>query len=291
MGLSIYTHNQDAADFRATPVYGSCSFSLRFSDMGTMHKHWKNIDGKWINEVHGICNEINGVSYSVSWDDGPGATFITKAKEFTQAEAFKLFGGPKFDSNAATGKWTQQYPKEGCDFSVSLKFRAYKQGNYANTTSYMTLIKWLTYMTSPLHEFNIMAEIDNIKDALGNAKEAGEEFANQLNSMSENGRVNYSAWEKVGQFTNEIEKTLKSMGTSSRSHITLLVQVGDLIKMNSNVDWFIESWNFKPSQHLAKPEKDECEIGMPLYCDFEVTLRTNTKLSNSAFKSILNISD
>lgn len=285
MSLSIYNHDEDSSNFKNTPVYGSCSFSLRFSQNGLFNSQFQSIHGKMINEIHGICDDVNSISYSVSWDDGPGAALASKIKEFSSAEAFKLFSGRGYNSNPATGQWTQQYPKEGAGLSVTLKFRAYTEGNFANTTSYLTLIPWLTYITSPLSDFSINKEFENIRDALTNAKLTGETVGNQLNSMEENGRLNWSVLKDVAEVMQGIENKLTQLATSSRSQVTCLLQVGDYIKMNPNIDWVVESWSFIPSMQMVKSSSNS--IGMPLYCDFEVTVATNTKLSSDKLKSIL----
>lgn len=287
MALSIYNHDEDSTDFRKTPVYGSCSFTLKHYPGNKFLSGFKAIDGKRISEITGICDEVSSISYTTTWEDGPGATFVSKIKDFTQSEAFKMFGGPFLDSNPATGQWTQQYPKEGCNISVSLKFRAYKQGKpsaqgqgYANTTSYMTLIQWLTYITSPQHDFDVGAELSNIGSALSNAKEQGEQFGEALNKINDNGRINKGAAQKAAALAEAVENSLTGMASTSRSQVTCLLQLGDIFKMANGVEWIVESWDFTPSIYLG-------ESDMPLYCDFNISLSTNEKLSSSKLKSIL----
>ena len=200
MGLSIYTHDQDSTDVSNTHKATSCAFKIGLStrSYNGAVKKLPEIQGQRIMEIKGIADDAIELGYATEWGESPGAKAVASIKEFTRAEAFKMFSGTVFNSNAATDKWTQIVPKDSSSLSVAIKFRAYYKANFLNTNSYMTIIPWLTFLTSPMMEFSLTNEIDNIVGALKNAKTAGEELGKELNSVAEsNGQLSEKALKTI----------------------------------------------------------------------------------------------
>ena len=72
-------------------------------------------------EIKGIADDAIELGYATEWGESPGAKAVASIKEFTRAEAFKMFSGTVFNSNAATDKWTQIVPKDSSSLSVAIK--------------------------------------------------------------------------------------------------------------------------------------------------------------------------
>lgn len=278
MSLSIYTHDNDSADISDTDRFGSCQFGIGLSpqSFGPAVRNLPLIQGKRITKIFGVADETISIGYSTEWGDSPGAKLANKLKEFTRSDAFKMFSGKVFNPNVATDKWTQQYPKDGAFVSAGIKFRAYFKANYLNSNSYMTIIPFLIYVTSPMTDFSLLTEISNIKNAVVNAKKEGENLGKELSAAtSKNGTFTDTA---VGA-AESLAKSIKELSTDSRGTATFVFSFGDLIKGSNDVDWIIESWKFTPSMPMTKDN-------YPLWVDFEVNLQTNQKLSYSRLKKI-----
>ena len=278
MGLSIYTHDQDSTDVSNTHKAKSCSFKIGLSpkSYNGAIKQLPEIQGQRIIEIKGIADDAIELGYATEWGESPGAKAVASIKEFTRTEAFKMFSGTVFNTNAATDKWTQIVPKDSSSLSVAIKFRAYYKANFLNTNSYMTIIPWLTFLTSPMMEFSLTNEIDNIVGALKNAKQAGEELGQELNSVAEsNGQLT----DKAKTVLDKIVKTLEKLSTNSRGTATFTLSYGDLIQAADDVDWIIKDWSFTPSIPCG-PENN------PLWVDFQINMETNEKLSYTKLEKI-----
>lgn len=278
MGLSIYTHDQDSTNVSETHKAKSCSFKIGLSpkSYNGAIKQLPEIQGQRIIEIKGIADDAIELGYATEWGESPGAKVAASIKEFTRAEAFKMFSGTVFNSNTATDKWTQIVPKDSALFSVAIKFRAYYKANFLNTSSYMTIIPWLTFLTSPMMEFSLINEVDNIVGSLKNAKQAGEELGQELNGVAESN----------GQFTDKAKKalakiveTLTTLSTNSRGTATFTLDFGDMICADDDVDWIIKDWSFTPSVPCG-PENN------PLWVDFQINMETNEKLSYTKLEKI-----
>lgn len=281
MSLNIYTNDGSSNPLAKTPVARSCGFVISLFPNPTFTKQWPKINGGYIRSIEGIANESSSVSYATSWENAPGAIILDKIKEFTRAKAFKLFSGPRFDPNVATNSWTQQMPKDGANLSVTLNFRAYKQGKFMNTSSYLTIIQYLIFATSPLHDMDFMTEITNIGDAVSNAKKAGEKLGEELSGVTAEGNeIDETKLRSAEKVLESLEKTFKSLGTSSRGMVTFSLEVGDVIHASNTIDWIIKDWTMQPSPQFT-------EKGFPLWCDFTINLETNEKLSSTRLQSIL----
>ena len=278
MGLSIYTHDQDTTNVSETHKAKSCSFKIGLStkSYNGAIKQLPEIQGQRIIEIKGIADDAIELGYSTEWGESPGAKVAASIKEFTRAEAFKMFSGTVFNSNTATDKWTQIVPKDSSIISVAIKFRAYYKANFLNTSSYMTIIPWLTFLTSPMMEFSMINEVDNIVGALKNAKQAGEELGQELNGVAEsNGQLT----DKASKALDKIVKTLTKMSTNSRGTATFTLDFGDMISADDDVDWIIKDWSFTPSVPCG-PENN------PLWVDFQINMETNEKLSYTKLSKI-----
>ena len=278
MGLSIYTHDQDSTNVSETHKAKSCSFKIGLSpkSYNGAIKQLPEIQGQRIIEIKGIADDAIELGYSTEWGESPGAKAVASLKEFTRAEAFKMFSGTVFNSNAATDKWTQIVPKDSSIISVAIKFRAYYKANFLNTNSYMTIIPWLTFLTSPMMEFSLTNEIDNIVGALKNAKQAGEELGKELNSVAEsNGQLTDKAIKAI----HTIEEKIIKLSTNSRGSATFTLDFGDMISADDDVDWIIKDWSFTPSVPCG-PENN------PLWVDFQINMETNQKLSYTKLEKI-----
>ena len=278
MGLSIYTHDQDSTDVSNTHKAKSCSFKIGLSpkSYNGAIKQLPEIQGQRIIEIKGIADDAIELGYSTEWGESPGAKAVASIKEFTRTEAFKMFSGTVFNTNAATDKWTQIVPKDSSSLSVAIKFRAYYKANFLNTNSYMTIIPWLTFLTSPMMEFSMINEVDNIVGALKNAKQAGEELGQELNSVAEsNGQLTVKAITAL----EKIVKTLEKLSTNSRGTATFTLDFGDMISADDAVDWIIKDWSFTPSVPCG-PENN------PLWVDFQINMETNEKLSYTKLSKI-----
>ena len=280
MSLSIYTHDNDTAIIDKTDKFTSCSFEIGLSTMSFQGavKQLPEIQGRRIMSIHGVADDAIEVGYSTAWGESPGAKAVATLKEFTRTDAFKMFSGNYFNSNAATDKWTQIIPKDGTNISVAIKFRAYYKANYLNANSYMTIIPWLTFLTSPMTEFSLTTEIDNIVGALSNAKAQGQELGRQLNSVAQSN----------GTFTEEAVNTLhtifhniEAMSTTSRGTAVFTLQYGDMIRKNDKVDWIIKDLSFTPSVQCGPNDQ-------PLWVDFNINMETNQKLSYENLSKIFN---
>ena len=278
MGLSIYTHDQDSTDVSNTHKAKSCAFKIGLSSKsynGAI-KQLPEIQGQRIMEIKGIADDAIELGYSTEWGESPGAKAVASIKEFTRAEAFKMFSGSVFNTNAATDKWTQIVPKDSSSLSVAIKFRAYYKANFLNTNSYMTIIPWLTFLTSPMMEFSLTNEIDNIIGSLKNAKQAGEELGQELNGVAEsNGQLT----DKAIKALKKIDETLTKLSTNSRGTATFTLDFGDMISADDDVDWIIKDWSFTPSIPCG-PENN------PLWVDFQINMETNEKLSYTKLEKI-----
>ena len=278
MGLSIYTHDQDSTDVSNTHKATSCAFKIGLStrSYNGAIKQLPEIQGQRIIEIKGIADDAIELGYSTEWGESPGAKAVASIKEFTRAEAFKMFSGSVFNSNTATDKWTQIVPKDSSIISVAIKFRAYYKANFLNTNSYMTIIPWLTFLTSPMMEFSMINEVDNIVGALKNAKQAGEELGQELNGVAEsNGQLT----DKALKALDKIVKTLTKLSTNSRGTATFTLDFGDMISADNDVDWIIKDWSFTPSVPCG-PENN------PLWVDFQINMETNEKLSYTKLEKI-----
>lgn len=278
MGLSIYTHDQDSTDVSNTHKAKSCSFKIGLSpkSYNGAIKQLPEIQGQRIMEIKGIADDAIELGYSTEWGESPGAKAVASIKEFTRTEAFKMFSGTVFNTNAATDKWTQIVPKDSSIISVAIKFRAYYKANFLNTNSYMTIIPWLTFLTSPMMEFSMINEVDNIVGALKNAKQAGEELGQELNGVAEsNGQLT----DKAITALEKIVKTLEKLSTNSRGTATFTLDFGDMISADDAVDWIIKDWSFTPSIPCG-PENN------PLWVDFQINMETNEKLSYTKLEKI-----
>lgn len=278
MGLSIYTHDQDSTNVSETHKAKSCSFKIGLSpkSYNGAIKQLPEIQGQRIIEIKGIADDAIELGYSTEWGESPGAKAVASIKEFTRAEAFKMFSGTIFNSNTATDKWTQIVPKDSSIISVAIKFRAYYKANFLNTNSYMTIIPWLTFLTSPMMEFSLTNEIDNIVGALKNAKQAGEELGQELNGVAEsNGQLTDKAIKAI----HTIEEKIIKLSTNSRGSATFTLSYGDMIQAADDVDWIIKDWSFTPSVPCG-PENN------PLWVDFQINMETNEKLSYTKLEKI-----
>ena len=278
MGLSIYTHDQDSTNVSETHKAKSCSFKIGLSpkSYNGAIKQLPEIQGQRIIEIKGIADDAIELGYSTEWGESPGAKAVASIKEFTRTEAFKMFSGTVFNTNAATDKWTQIVPKDSSSLSVAIKFRAYYKANFLNTNSYMTIIPWLTFLTSPMMEFSMINEVDNIVGALKNAKQAGEELGQELNGVAEsNGQLT----DKAKTALDKIVKTLEKLSTNSRGTATFTLDFGDMISADDAVDWIIKDWSFTPSVPCG-PENN------PLWVDFQINMETNEKLSYTKLSKI-----
>ena len=278
MGLSIYTHDQDSTNVSETHKATSCAFKIGLStrSYNGAIKKLPEIQGQRIMEIKGIADDAIELGYSTEWGESPGAKAVASIKEFTRTEAFKMFSGTVFNTNAATDKWTQIVPKDSSSLSVAIKFRAYYKANFLNTNSYMTIIPWLTFLTSPMMEFSLTNEIDNIVGALKNAKQAGEELGQELNGVAEsNGQLTVKAKTAL----DKIVKTLEKLSTNSRGTATFTLDFGDMISADDAVDWIIKDWSFTPSVPCG-PENN------PLWVDFQINMETNEKLSYTKLEKI-----
>lgn len=278
MGLSIYTHDQDSTNVSETHKAKSCSFKIGLSpkSYNGAIKQLPEIHGQRIIEIKGIADDAIELGYSTEWGESPGAKAVASIKEFTRAEAFKMFSGTIFNSNTATDKWTQIVPKDSSIISVAIKFRAYYKANFLNTNSYMTIIPWLTFLTSPMMEFSLTNEIDNIVGALKNAKQAGEELGQELNGVAEsNGQLTDKAIKAI----HTIEEKIIKLSTNSRGSATFTLSYGDMIQAADDVDWIIKDWSFTPSVPCG-PENN------PLWVDFQINMETNEKLSYTKLEKI-----
>lgn len=278
MGLSIYTHDQDSTNMSETHKAKSCSFKIGLSpkSYNGAIKQLPEIQGQRIIEIKGIADDAIELGYSTEWGESPGAKAVASIKEFTRAEAFKMFSGTVFNTNAATDKWTQIVPKDSSIISVAIKFRAYYKANFLNTNSYMTIIPWLTFLTSPMMEFSMINEVDNIVGALKNAKQAGEELGQELNGVAEsNGQLT----DKAIKALKKIDETLTKLSTNSRGTATFTLDFGDMISADDDVDWIIKDWSFTPSVPCG-PENN------PLWVDFQINMETNEKLSYTKLEKI-----
>ena len=278
MGLSIYTHDQDSTDVSNTHKATSCAFKIGLStrSYNGAIKRLPEIQGQRIMEIKGIADDAIELGYSTEWGESPGAKAVASIKEFTRTEAFKMFSGTVFNTNAATDKWTQIVPKDSSSLSVAIKFRAYYKANFLNTNSYMTIIPWLTFLTSPMMEFSMINEVDNIVGALKNAKQAGEELGQELNGVAEsNGQIT----DKAIITLKKIDETLTKLSTNSRGTATFTLDFGDMISADDAVDWIIKDWSFTPSIPCG-PENN------PLWVDFQINMETNEKLSYTKLEKI-----
>lgn len=278
MGLSIYTHDQDSTNVSETHKAKSCSFKIGLSpkSYNGAIKQLPEIQGQRIIEIKGIADDAIELGYSTEWGESPGAKAVASIKEFTRAEAFKMFSGTIFNSNTATDKWTQIVPKDSSIISIAIKFRAYYKANFLNTNSYMTIIPWLTFLTSPMMEFSLTNEIDNIVGALKNAKQAGEELGQELNGVAEsNGQLTDKAIKAI----HTIEEKIIKLSTNSRGSATFTLSYGDMIQAADDVDWIIKDWSFTPSVPCG-PENN------PLWVDFQINMETNEKLSYTKLEKI-----
>lgn len=278
MGLSIYTHDQDSTDVSNTHKAKSCSFKIGLSpkSYNGAIKQLPEIQGQRIREIKGIADDAIELGYATEWGESPGAKAVASIKEFTRTEAFKMFSGTVFNTNAATDKWTQIVPKDSSSLSVAIKFRAYYKANFLNTNSYMTIIPWLTFLTSPMMEFSLTNEVDNIVGALKNAKQAAEELGQELNGVAEsNGQLTVKAISVL----KKIDETLTKLSTNSRGTATFTLSYGDLIQAADAVDWIIKDWSFTPSVPCG-PENN------PLWVDFQINMETNEKLSYTQLSKI-----
>ena len=278
MGLSIYTHDQDSTNVSETHKAKSCSFKIGLSpkSYNGAIKQLPEIQGQRIIEIKGIADDAIELGYATEWGESPGAKAVASIKEFTRAEAFKMFSGSVFNTNAATDKWTQIVPKDSSIISVAIKFRAYYKANFLNTSSYMTIIPWLTFLTSPMMEFSMINEIDNIVGALKNAKQASEELGKELNSVAEsNGQMT----EKALKAIHTIAETIKDMSTNSRGTATFTLSYGDLIQAADDVDWIIKDWSFTPSVPCGQENN-------PLWVDFQINMKKKKKLSYTKLEKI-----
>lgn len=278
MGLSIYTHDQDSTNVSETHKAKSCSFKIGLSpkSYNGAIKQLPEIQGQRIMEIKGIADDAIELGYSTEWGESPGAKAVASIKEFTRTEAFKMFSGTVFNTNAATDKWTQIVPKDSSSLSVAIKFRAYYKANFLNTNSYMTIIPWLTFLTSPMMEFSLTNEVDNIVGALKNAKQASEELGQELNGVAEsNGQLTVKAKTAL----DKIVKTLEKLSTNSRGTATFTLDFGDMISADNDVDWIIKDWSFTPSVPCG-PENN------PLWVDFQINMETNEKLSYTKLEKI-----
>ena len=274
MSLVIFEHDADTNDgFDKTPHGVNCSFKIGFHDNCQKDDHLNKfplIQGKRITEIKGIADETVGFSYSTGWGVTPSAKLLGKLQEFTRADAFKIFGGENFDNNPATDKWTQQVPNDGSVISASFKFRAYYKAGFGGANSYQTIIQWLTFATSPLHETDFMTEWNNIVNALQQAKSAGEDFSKEMNALK-NEKTKTLSKDAIQVLKTGFEK-ITSMLNDSRGGLTFYLEFGNIFKKSFLVDWVIDSWSFTPSVQMGP---NNC----PLWCDFEVSMSTNEKIS------------
>ena len=280
MSLSIYTHDNDSSDIKDTHKYSSCNFKIGISSKSLKRavENLPLIQGQRITAINGVCDETIDVGYSTEWGESPGAKAVATIKEFTRSDAFKMFSGGVFNSNAATDKWTQILPKDGANISVGIKFRAYFKANYTNTNSYMTIIPWLTFLTSPMTEFSLQTEIDNIVNALSNAKEQGNQLGRELNEVANS---NGTMTEKATTALHKIYENIEALTTYSRGTAVFTLKFGDLIKKADAVDWIIKDWSFTPSTQCG-PDNN------PLWVDFQINMETNEKLSYNNLSLIFN---
>lgn len=280
MSLSIYTHDNDSSDIKDTHKYSSCNFKIGISSKSLKRavENLPLIQGQRITAINGVCDETIDVGYSTEWGESPGAKIADKLKGFTQSDAFKMFSSNVFNPNPVSNKWTQIYPHNGANIKVGLKFRAYYKANYFNTNSYMTIIPWLIFLTSPMTEFSLNEEITNIKEAVCNAEREGEQLAHQMEGISEeNGTLGKKAIDALSA----MEKAIENLATDSRGSACFTLRYGDVIKENDAIDWIISDWSFTPSTVMG-PENN------PLWVDFQINMETNQKLSFAKLKELFN---
>lgn len=271
MALSIYTHDNPTSNMQQTHKYNSCAFSIGLSTKSFKDclSQLPQIQGQYIDHIAGIADENIDVGYETSWGESPGAKIAGKLKEFTRTDAFKMFSGGVFNPNPVSNKWTQIFPKDGANIKAGIKFRAYYKANYTNTSSYMTIIPWLTFLTSPMTEFSLVNEMNNIRNAVAQAEQAGEELGKEMEGIrKENGVFTDKAASALALAYNKI----KDLATDSRGTAVFTLEFGDLIKAVPDIDWIITDWSFTPSMVMTEKQN-------PMWCDFQINMETNQKLS------------
>jgi len=96
----------------------------------------------------------------------------------------------------------------------------------------------------------------------------------------ENGVFTQKAASALALAYNKIE----DLATDSRGTAVFTLEFGDLIKKAPDIDWIITDWSFTPSMTMTENQN-------PMWCDFQINMETNQKLSYAKLSQIFKFID
>lgn len=302
MALSIKKSawNPSSNTNNASPLQKGMWVEFELSSAPDYEEQWdkngiipKNLDKTW----RVVLTEPIEFKAETEWTESAGAEMAKKINQIFNSKAIKIFAGNKGSMHAPTDEWTQKTTEKGVPFSAKLKFRIYKKNNVVvetnnYTQNYLDMIRFLTLVCAPRQKYSVA---DNAIEPLIAAARNSKLFFQNLKSKksSEEDEKEKNENEKtetekrreeeinkqrsiIGNLENyKTEKTglfdqLRNNLTSARYNYTLYLKSKIFVKSDDNADWYVKSFNWKPSTEMLiianQPE--------PLWVDFEVDLET-----------------
>lgn len=139
----------------------------------------------------GLLSELPEISFSVSYDKGPGNEWQDTISKFTGNDLMQLVNtlgaaGQSSKNIVAASTWTKKVYSGYSNSNIQLKFRIYSSDTLGQSASYETWFKSLTKYATISHK-NIMdarTMINNALEAWDNAETAGEDFAGAVTNFN-----------------------------------------------------------------------------------------------------------
>ena len=274
------------SDNYCAPVQHTSSVTLVLYNPGFASQSQSNLPFSHLSFLN-----LEPITFTVetNWKDGAAASVAGKINELMGNKFVRMLSGPEFFQPIATDSWSQQVVEKGNPISVKLKFRAYyepddeKNGSVTCTESYLKVIRFFTYLTSPPKAYTLStATIGVIANLAKNISNTGEKIGTAVKGRPEDENI----------VTATAKYTLAAIGETSgldlpvdhnhaqRGQYTLCLRTPDF--GNDDLDWIVKSINATPSQQFVIAENViKQKVPMPLWVDFELELETNMAPSNA----------
>lgn len=262
------------------------------------------------NPITGILNELPTINISTEWEIAGISKLTDAIKKFTENDMIKEFAqlGPNYVTPVVTDGYTQRFPKKSCLVSFSLSFRAYHKSIY-NTTSYMDIIKILTYSIAP-HKYKITDGVKVIAAGGDTAIKAGKELIRMIDELPNKDKMTADKFDDNGKLKPEVKESItkqfdnvanavadffdefvkgflndSSTGGASRYRLEIKNYLKNPIMSDASKAfyYFIDNWSFKPSTETVFEDGRH----YPAYCDFEIALSSDRYVDNELLRSLI----
>lgn len=248
---------------------------------------------------------------------------ITNSRETgTLTKIMQVVSQGNFIPIVQTNEFTQEVMQESDRISLNLKFNVYTD-TYNNrynfkSTPYETWLKMLYFSTAPLLRSNYKNYFTQLKTTLSSIKDidingATETLSNTTNDLlcvlhnnlpftekcADYGEKSQELIENIEKIANTITQYIKDANTIGQLcwDVTIPKYICSTIKTDCPVYWNIKSFSVEPSAKFTRGVRYNAEDKIianvnvyrprPLYLTFNVTLKTNQKMTREQYLRIL----